>query len=280
MVYFNDEIIGSYRVFNLDGEYNGIFSEVGTFEKNILTAFSQSSAEHPAKILRGQYEDVYSVVNGKVYTIVDDVEGKFTEPSYLQQKSSEIKLKNSNKMLYTIDTNVCAIQAYRPYKWLELDLSEKQKVDDRWCSAYSTASIIRFIKGLSLSKCSAQILMEWMNLGLPISELKKIAFPLSKVLEYSRLQGLNPSRANGIVSIGHIQTQIDRDRPLYFVLEEDNNSSTHAVVCRGYYDTGEQINLSIWNPFYLEYEALNGSNLKYVTKAGTWYTWIETIQGF
>mgnify|MGYP002386387011 CR=1 FL=1 len=83
------------------------------------------------------------------------------------------------------------------------------------------------------------------------------------------------------LSIGHIQTQIDRNRPLYFVLEEDNNnSSTHAVVCRGYYDTGEQINLSIWNPFYLEYEALNGSNFKYVTKAGTWYTWIETIQGF
>jgi hypothetical protein len=280
MVYHNNEMIGSYRVFSVDGKYNGIFSEAGIFEKNILTAFSQSTVEHPAKILRGQYDDVYSIVNDKVYTIIDDVGGKYTELSYLQEKTSKIKLENSSKVLYTMNINTNETQVYRPYKWLYLDLSEKQRPDDSWCSAYSTASIIRFIKGLSISECSAQQLMEWMNPGLPINDLKKIAFATYKVLEYSKLQGLNPVHTRGRVSTGHIQAQIDIDRPLYFILEYKNATNRHAVVCRGYYDTGDQINFSIWNPFYLEYETLNGSDFQYVSKGGSWYIWVETIHGF
>ncbi len=282
MVYFNDEIIGSYRVFNLDGEYNGIFSEAGTFEKNILNAFSKSSAEHPAKILRGQYKDMYSVVNNKVYTIIDDIEGKFTETSYLQQKSSEIKLENLNKMLYTMNINVCETQEYRPYKWLQLDLSETQG-SDSWCSAYCAASIIRFIKGLNLSQCSAKILMEWTYPGLPLNELKKLAFPRNKVLEYSKLKGLNPVLTSGRVSTNYVQTQINKDIPLCFIITQDESNGEifrHTIVCRGYYDTGEQINFSVWNPWNTTYETLNGKNFRYVDKYGDWYTWDETIHGF
>lgn len=280
MVYFKDELIGSYRVFNLNGKYNGIFSEVDEFEKNIITAFSKSNIEQPAIVLCGQYKDVYSVVNDRVFKIIDDIEGNFTNTSYIKQKSTEIietDQKKSINLLYKMNVKSYEMQRYMESNYLQLDLKEIQG-DNNWCAAYCTASIIRFMKGLSLSQCNVISLIEWAYPGFPAIDLKDAAFTPDNVIDYSMLKGLLPTYDGSRVSYTYVQWQINKGTPLYFGLS--SKSGNHAVVCRGYNDNSANFYFSIWNPWYSVYEKIYESNFQYITKNGTVYTWVRTIHDF
>lgn len=282
MVYFKDELVGSYRVFNLDGKYNGIFSEVDDFEKNIVTSFSQSTIDYPAIVLCGQYNDVYSVVNDNVFTIIDDNEGNFTNTSYIKQKSteiSEIKLESSSKLLYTINVKPYAMQRYMSSNYLQLDLKEIQGNDNNWCAAYCTASIVRFMKGLSLSQCNAIVLMEWAYPGFPAIYLKDALFTNDNVIDYSKLKGLLPQIEGRRLSYTHVQWSIDKGTPIFFGLT-NNKGTGHAVVCRGYNDNSANFYFSIWNPWYSVYEKIYEKDFQYITKDGIIYTWTSTIHDF
>ena len=83
VVYADGSMIGTYRVFETDDGYSGVFSEDTQILNGLIRLSNLTTASNPAKIVSGDYYDIYAVVNNDVYTIVEDPFGNFTDSQAL-----------------------------------------------------------------------------------------------------------------------------------------------------------------------------------------------------
>lgn len=89
LVYNNEKLVTLYRVFQVEnGDYSGILSERQSSQ--FLDTFSElmniTTSHSPARIVVGEYEDQYAVVDGKILTVFEDYAGNITDDNYLLQK--------------------------------------------------------------------------------------------------------------------------------------------------------------------------------------------------
>lgn len=147
-----------------------------------------------------------------------------------------------------------------------------------WCAAYVTASICRHITKDSTIK--ARKVMEHAFPGLSDAALKKKSLSRSQAIAYGKSKHLSPSKG-GILSAVTIRLELDNNSPIYFGCKNTQNTDDrHALMCRGYDNTGDKAHFSIWNPWYNHFEKMDTLNSLYVTKAGTKYKQDVSIYGW
>lgn len=272
MVYDDDKIIGFYRVYEDEtGKYAGIYSENELFINNIADLYTTSDA--PARIVVGDYEDIYAVVNNKVNTLLPDYEGRSTEiiiGSQVYSISNEYSIIDINRR---IEIESPIIPRATTSKYLSISRSETQG-SEPWCAAYVTAGICRYVTGRS--NIYARTVMEWAYPNLSNSELEDQSLSRTKAIAYANTLGLSPTQSSSRLSWSRIVSEINADRPLYFGCDNLSGGSAHAVLCRGYYKATNSY-YSIWNPHGTSYETLNASTYIYQTTSGTQYKYARTI---
>lgn len=281
LVYNNGEIVGTYRCFETDGYYTGIFSEnpkiIDGFEKiSLLT-----SPNRPAEIIAGEYDDIYAIIGSDVYTIFSDPSGNTTSSTALQSFPLERASKHTINLIEGIPLKQASVstQSTPSYKFLQIGWAETQG-SKPWCMAYVTASIMRFKTGNDLSKISAQSVMKWAYPNLSQTELNSTALSTSKADEFANTYNIDPVYTASKRSYSQIVSEIKSDNPVAFICDNLNTGTkkSHAFVCRGYNDNNGNPFYSVWNPWYEEFERIYTSDNTYVNASGSAkYLWSATM---
>lgn len=99
LIYSNGELVTSYRVFQIEnGGYSGILdeSELPQFLDGFKELMDITTSRSPAKIVVGEYEDMYAVAGDKILTILEDYAGRITDDNYILQKSNAACKRNES----------------------------------------------------------------------------------------------------------------------------------------------------------------------------------------
>ena len=185
--------MGHYRVFtNEEGEYKGIFSENTEIIEGFNKLSSQTSPETPAKIVVGDYEDIYAVTTVGNFSLLDDPEGRKTEfiPNGTAQCMNEASIIPVNAK-EPIDCSMpySTRGALDCSKYLNIGWIETQG-EEPWCAAYATASICRYIKGDSAIR--ARKVMQHAYPNTSDAALKKKSLSHAQAVAYGKSKGLAP----------------------------------------------------------------------------------------
>lgn len=280
LVYNEKKLVGNYRVFlKNDGNYSGIFSESPEWLNEIEYLQTETSENNPAKIVVGDYEDVYAITSNSIIPIIEDPYGNTTnvfnsdELTLSSQNEYEI-VDVSEEITFDIPLQTFATNS----NYLQIGWDETQG-SLPWCSAYATASICRYVTGKSLSQISARSIMEWTFPDLTYTELKKEGLSMTNAIKYGEEEGLSPIRKKSTLTWSAVQKEIDADRPIYFAFDNITTGkiNAHAMVCRGYGGSSGDPFYSIWNPWNRYYERVYASDDTYFSEAGEEFEYAETI---
>lgn len=287
LVYSKGDLVASYRVYQAENnEYTGILSEHTEILDGFANLMDITSLNTPAKIVGGEFEDLYAVIDDNILTVVEDYAGNITDSTSILQKASAT---------YSLHENVVNAaegiafegtskqRVFTDYKFLQIGWEELQE-DNNWCSAYATASIIRHVKKLPLDVCNAKIIMEYTFPSLGGAALKEKALSLDNAVRYANTQhGLAAKVADRVIDYATLKSEINADRPVYFsgLKITGAGDSAHAFVCRGYLTEGGKTFYSVWNPWNPEYERVPTSTKIYSTENGAkQYQFKKTIYGW
>ncbi len=289
IIYSNENIVGLYRVFQTDsGYYSGIFGEYDVFLEALEEVRKLTTKDQPAEIVVGDYEDVYAIVNNEVYTLLKDPEGKLTGKSKVKEKKKEKKVGPAKKVKKekVVDSSegidfeipISAMSSATTYKFLQTGWAETQG-SQSWCSAFVTASILRYRTGKSVSTISAKKIMEYTFPKVSSSELTKKALSFDNAIKYAKTHGISPIKSDSRLSYSSVKTEINNDRPVYMAADNVTTGVkvAHAFVLRGYNDNSGNSFYSVWNPWYEKYERVYTKDNSYYTNSGTQYRWSKTI---
>lgn len=282
VIYYDDEIIGTYRAYNAEGYYTGIFSENPSVILGLQEIASMTSLNSPAKIVAGNYDDMYAIIDVNIYTLLSDRLGAPTqEQDLLAQPFSSVKTAviDASEGI-DFEYNQFASYTNPPSKFLNTGFAEKQN-DNEWCMAYVTASIVRYKTGKSLSEVSAEKVMKWAFPSITDTEkLKGQKLSDKKAVEFGNTYRLNPISINGTRTYAQIASDIQADNPVAFIGSNmnDGGATAHAFLCRGYYDSGDYSYYSVWNPWYNKYEIIYSKDNIYTSASGNYkYKWARTV---
>lgn len=283
-IFSSNQIIGTYRVYENDGVYTGIFSENEALTNGLESIINLTSASNPAKIIAGNHDDIYAIIDSDVYTILADSMGNSTDEQNIsahpQSLSAESVVNVSTGISF--DTPQDLSRTTPSYKFLQIGWDETQG-SLPWCMAYVTASIMRYKTGDSLSTISARKVMEWAYPNLTTSELESTALSTSKADDYANTRNVNPTYTASRRTYAQVASDIKAESPVAFICDNVDTGAkkSHAFVCRGYDDNGGTSFYSIWNPWYSKFERIYTSNNTYVNSAGTAkYLWSATMYGW
>ena len=279
IIYCGGEIVGTYRMFESDDHYTGIFSQNQEIINNLEEISSLTSENSPATIMAGEYDDLYALIDSNPYTIQSDPAGNVTS----EQRQFVNGLNNTSK---TIDASTeiplnksLSTRSSPSYKFLQIGWDETQG-SEPWCMAYVTASIMRYKTNSSVDTISARSVMEWAYPDLSYSELCETALSTSKADDFANTYNIDPVYTASTRSYSQIVSEIKADNPVAFICDNLNTGAkkSHAFVCRGYNDNNGNSFYSIWNPWYDEFERIYTSDNTYVNAAGTAkYKWSATM---
>lgn len=281
VIYCSDKAVGTYRVFETENGYTGIFSE-STEIINKLSQIPRASQSTPAKITAGNHDDLYAVVGSNIYSIHEDPAGIITQQSDLLTRANESRsaavVNISDAISFNIPEN--STRSVPTYLFLQIGYPETQGSSQNWCNAYCTASILRYKTGASVSSINAQSIMQWAYPNLSGSSLAAKALTTTQADNYANTHGINPTYTASTRTYTQVTTEIKSDNPLIFICDNVNTGAkkAHAFVCRGYNDNNGNSFYSVWNPWYTTYERIYTSDLTYVNSAGTErYLWSATM---
>lgn len=286
VIYYNDKAVGTYRVFETENGFTGIFTENAEFidELRNIPLLSRNS---PVKITAGNNDDLYAVVDSKIYSIYSDPEGKVTPSSELLKKANEGRSASIVNIAESISFILPEMNTRTnpTYNFLQIGYPEKQ-TDEKWCMAFCTASIIRYKTGASVSTINAESVMRWQYGDveeIPLDELKKKSFTTTMADNYANTYGINPTYTGSSRSYSQITAEINADSPVVFVCSLGDGGATHAIVCRGYNDNSGNPFYSIWNPWKQAYERIYASDNYYIyvsTSGNKVLLWVGTMYGW
>lgn len=274
VVYCNNSIIGTYRVFEIDGELNGIFSENEDLINGLNSISGVSTEKNPAYLFAGDYDDILAIVGAEGYVVLSDPLGRETcIEAFPGIDYDEMVVNLANTISYR------SARSTPSSKFLSTGWSEIQG-SLPWCNAYATANIIRFKAGVGVAFCNAQMIMEWAYPELNDNELINTPLSTTKARQYANTWDIYPSYVSYRITYSQVVNEIQSDNPMIFLVDNLTTGETkaHALVCRGYSDNGGDSYYSIWNPWYSRYEKIYTSNNLYVPYSGsTNYRWSATM---
>ena len=129
IVFSDDDIIGTFRVYEDEGQYSGIFNENQETVDGIEMLYNLTSSSLPARIVAGDYEDLYAVTGSSVVNIVKDSAGRMTNVStcqtnYLYSVIPESVIDVTERI--PIDASHISLTTNPSYKFLWIGYSETQ----------------------------------------------------------------------------------------------------------------------------------------------------------
>lgn len=284
IIFSDDEIVGTYRVYETDNGYTGIFSENAELIKGLQELKGLTSPDNPAKIMAGSYDDVYALIGSDVHTILEDPAGNVTDEQSLlaQQRAFTVESVVDISEGIKLTTPEVSVNTSPTYKFLQIGWAETQG-SLPWCMAYVTASIMRYKTGEALSTISARKVMKWAYPDLTTVELEDTALSTAKADDYANTYDIDPTYTASRRTYAQVASDIKADNPVAFICDNVNTGTkkSHAFVCRGYNDNVGNSFYSIWNPWYTEFERIYTSDNTYVNSAGTAkYLWSATMYGW
>ena len=283
IIYANDEIIGTYRVFEDENGYTGIFSENTEMINGLKDIAYLTSSSKPAKIVAGDHNDIYAIIDSVSYPVLTDAEGNSTDEQNLlsAQNNAMESVVNVCDGIDFIHSNDFG-RSTPSYKYLQIGWAETQG-SLPWCMAYVTASIMRYKTGNDLSTISARTVMKWAYPNLSTTELESTALSTSKADEFANTYGIDPTYIRSRRTYSQIVSEIKGGSPVAFICDnvKTGTKRSHAFVCRGYNDNNGNSFYSVWNPWYSQFERVYSSDNTYVNSAGTAkYLWSATMYGW
>ncbi len=279
LIYYNRKIVGTYRAFEIDGRYTGIFSE----NKEIIEGFERISSlttpENPVKLISGNYDDIYALIGFDIYPILSDPSGNKTTIKAILASSVTCASTHITDITEGITVNQINTRSNPTSKYLQIGYAETQG-SQPWCMAYVTASIMRYKTGNGISTISAQSVMEWAYPGLTQTQLNSESLSTTKADEFANTYNIDPVYTASRRTYSQIVNEIKADNPVAFICDNLNTGAKkcHAFVCRGYNDYSGNSYYSIWNPWYTQFERIYTSDNTYVNSSGTArYLWSATM---
>ncbi|MBP3389494.1 MAG: C10 family peptidase [Clostridia bacterium] len=258
-----------------------------------LNALANTTSQlSPARIVVGQYEDLYAVTPSSVHTVLPDYAGRATSAASVRAAATPataavetIAVVDASEGISFVDnvsggsTRTSLQINYLPWSSV---MTETQGSNNTWCGAYATAAICRYV--FNTSSYTAESLMRWAYPEVSDAALLTKSFSTTHSTSYGRLQGLSPWYVSTWPGIAMVKAEIDSDCPVYFYGERTDGKG-HAFVCRGYNmntnSEGESAPLfSVWNPWYTYTEAIYASTNTYTTGSGNVYTMIAYIRNW
>ena len=279
-VYHNGKAVGTYRVYEEDGRYTGIYSEnadiIERIQKNLRT-----SSQNPVAVVAGNYEDLYAVIDSNVYVLLEDPTGKETPGSALLSKSRanrSVSIVNiADEITFDIPNNNSRTNPAA--RTLATGWAETQG-NQPWCNAFCTAAILRYKTNANVSVINARGIMEWTYPGATYAELLTKTLNTTQADIYANAHGIDPIYTASTRTYSQVTSEIIAGNPLTFICDNLTTGAKkeHAFVCRGYYDNDGNSYYSVWNPWNSYYENVYTSNLTYVSQSGnTRYLWTATM---
>lgn len=283
VIYDNHEIVGTYRVYEINGRYTGIFNESASAIAGFETVAALTSHDSPAKIIAGNSNNLYALIGSDIYPIFQYPTDCGADASSINTLSSHItsdELESVVNVSDGISFDIPITRSSPPYKFLQIGWAETQASGESWCMAYTTASILRFKTGNGVDTINARSIMEWAYPDLSLSDLKKEALSTSEADKFANTFGINPSHTSSRRSYSQVVSDIKADNPLVFICDNltTGKKAAHAFVCRGYDDNNGNSFYSVWNPWYDEFERIYTSDNIYTNfDASAKYQWSSTM---
>lgn len=285
VVYADGKMVGTYRVFETEDGYSGVFSEDTQILNGLMQLSNFTTANNPAKIVSGDHHDMYAIVNNDIYTIVEDPFGDSTDFQTLLTQPASYAANSVVDISNTIEVDFSnqSVRTTPAQAYIQLDLLETQTTLP-WCTAYSTASILRYKTGHALAAINVNILMRFAYPGKSDSELATLTFSVDNAIAYAHRYGIYPTYVLHRRAYSAIASDIFAGNPVMFVFDNlsTGKSLTHVMVCRGYYDNHGDSYYSVWNPWNTYYERIYTSdNIYYISSSGeARYKWAATAYGW
>lgn len=281
LVYSDNEIVGTYRCFEIDGRYTGVFSENSEIIEGFEKVSLLTSPDRPAKIIAGEYNDIYAIIGSSTYTILSDPSGNETSLMTIQSRfsrSMSTQIVDLTEGISLEQTNVFN-RSTPSSKFLQIGWKETQG-SLPWCMAYVTASIMRYKTNLGIDEISAQSVMEWAHPTLSQTELEDEGLDTAEADAFANTYNIDPVHTSSRRTYAQIVNEIKADNPVAFICDNLNTGAkrTHAFVCRGYNDNSGNPYYSVWNPWYPKFERVYASDNTYVNESGSArYLWASTM---
>lgn len=279
LVFSNGKIVATYRSYETDGRYTGIFSENAELIEGFERISSLTSIENPAKIISGEYDDVYALIGSDVYPVFSDPSGNETASKAILATSTTRASTQIIDLTEGITIEQPNIRSNPTSKFLQIGWAETQG-SQPWCMAYVTASIMRYKTGNGVDTISAQSVMEWAYPNLTQTQLNSTSLSTTKADEFANTYNIDPVYTASRRTYSQIVNEIKADNPVAFICDNLNTGTkkSHAFVCRGYNDNSGNSFYSVWNPWYTQFERIYTSDNTYVNTAGTArYLWSATM---
>lgn len=282
IVYSDDKIVGVYRVYETEvpSEYTGIFGEDTDIIDGLESIRQLTSFDKPARIAAGNHDDIYAFIGSDIYPILEDFEGNKTDTNHLWNELSARLDDPVVDVSQGIEFRIPIMSRSSSSKFLQIGWAETQG-SLPWCMAYTTASVVRFKTGKSLSSVNARKVMEASYPNLSKANLEKQALSTSKAEAYGKTHKLSPKYTTSRRTYAQIKTEIDKhDSPVIFIMDNLNTGAkrSHAFVARGYNDNNGKSFYSVWNPWYTKFERVYTSDNTYVNASGSArYKWSATM---
>lgn len=267
----NNTVIATFRVYvddiltlqSSEPVYIGILSKYLVAELNELW---KTENRDLGAVLYFDNGNIMIQIENEVNTLIPSINGNSPTKDLIDFNFSELKITSINNNLDTVNISDFQSQNYSYTANLQLPIIETQ-FGNKWCSAYATASIMRFLTG-NTNRPRALDLMVFVNK----TELTD-SFETNDIFEYLEYYGGSATDVSRPLTSTEVFGEINARRPVFAGLTSP--SENHAVVIIGY--NRNTNTYSIWNPWYSYYETINMITKEYASPENGTYEWKHSI---
>ena len=273
MFYFpvlcDNEIIYLLRVFTApSGNCEGILSKTLTKELNKLS--KETTQKTPLTILM-EDDSIVAYVGKESTTIFEYPEGTFKNDITTDIKSVTRNLSSPESMYITVDAHrnediLAATSMDKIMNSLQMMAQSTNSIPTNkylgtkiietqgnlpWCAAYSTAMIVRYVKGGGDNTKAIDVMKYFYSNPTSNNYIGE-----GNVIVYANSRSIYPTRVGYTLSINSLVQQIVYNKPVYLRMKNIKSTESnpyHAIVLNGYNTSKSR--WRVWNPWYDEYDS-------------------------
>lgn len=278
-ILYNNHIEATFRVYEVNGQLAGIYSEALANELEELS--KKTTAEKPA-VIAVNNGNVIAITCEGIDVLQKDPYGKnikedklknFQKISIQSSDNEVINCKTPIQYLSKIDTSEITVNNTLPrFKYLNTTIRETQS-SYPWCAAYVTAFIVNFRTGRTDIRARDVVKFAHPN----SNNIYQETVSRSQCIAFAKKYGLNPYQPSSNISYSTAKRQIAAGKPVYMGCDEisGDKKGRHALALRGY---NEQTGVfSVWNPWYNYYETMPIDTRIYTATNGSRWEWKRSI---
>lgn len=278
-ILYNNHIEATFRVYEVNGQLAGIYSEALANELEELS--KKTTAEKPA-VIAVNNGNVIAITCEGIDVLQKDPYGKnikedklknFQKISIQSSDNEVINCKTPIQYLSKIDTSEITVNNTLPrFKYLNTTIRETQS-SYPWCAAYVTAFIVNFRTGRTDIRAIDVVKFAHPN----SNNIYQESVSREQCIAFAKKYGLNPYEPSSNISYSTAKHQIAAEKPVYMGCDEisGDKKGRHALALRGY---NEQTGVfSVWNPWYNYYETMPIDTRIYTATNGSRWEWKRSI---